>query len=40
MKNFLKQVMEFFDGVGRAKAAAHLANMGQHEAAKRLMTGD
>jgi hypothetical protein len=40
MKNFLKQVVEFFDAIGRARAAAHLASMGQHEAAQRLIARD
>ena len=40
MKNFFNQVAQFFDTIGRARAASHLANMGHHEAAKRLMTRD
>jgi hypothetical protein len=40
MKNFLTQVVEFFDAIGRARAAAHLASMGQHEAAQRLIARD
>jgi putative heme degradation protein len=40
MKNFLKQVIEFFDTIGRARAAAHLARIGQHAAAQRLIAGD
>lgn len=40
MKNFLKQVIEFFDAIGRARAAAHLASIGQHAAAQRLIARD
>lgn len=40
MKNFLKQVVEFFDAVGRARAAAHLSRQGLHAEAKALMLAD
>ena len=36
-KNFLCKLSCVFDSFGRAKAAAHLARIGHHEAAKRLM---
>jgi hypothetical protein len=37
MKNFLNTIYEFFESMGRAKAAAHLARCGMHEEAKALM---
>jgi hypothetical protein len=37
MKRFLNALYEIFEGIGRAKAAAHLARCGMHEEAKALM---
>lgn len=38
MKTALSYVWSVFESFGRARAASHLARIGQHEAAKRLMT--
>lgn len=40
MKNFWNKLVDFFESVGRAKAAAHLSRLGLHEQAKALMLAD
>jgi hypothetical protein len=37
MKSFLNTLYEIFEGIGRAKAASHLARCGMYEEAKALM---
>ena len=37
MKSFLKYLYDVVESIGRAKAASHLARMGNYEAAKRVM---
>jgi hypothetical protein len=39
-ENFLCKLSCLFDSFGRAKAASHLARLGHHEAAKRLMLNE
>lgn len=39
MKQALKSILGFFESLGRAKAAAELSRLGQHEAARRLILG-
>jgi hypothetical protein len=36
MMSILNAISRFLHDVGRARAAAHLARMGQHEAARRM----
>ena len=38
MSVIFKKTITFFERVGRARAAGHLASMGYHDEAKRLMT--
>jgi hypothetical protein len=38
MKNFLNILYEIFEGLGKARAASHLARCGMHKEAKALMT--
>lgn len=44
MKSQLKKIVswwaDFFDSLGRARAAAELARHGHHKAANRLINGD
>jgi hypothetical protein len=37
MKNFLNTLYEIFEGLGKARAASHLARCGMHKEAKELM---
>jgi hypothetical protein len=37
MKKILNSIWSAFDSFGRARAASHLARIGQYEAAKALM---
>ena len=36
----LNAIIEFFDAIGRARAATHLANHGYYELAKQVMTSE
>ncbi len=38
MKTVIDYVWSVLDSLGRARAATHLARIGQYEAAKRVMT--
>jgi hypothetical protein len=38
MKTVLNYIWSVFDSFGRARAASHLARIGQYEAARRVMT--
>lgn len=40
LKNFVEWWRDFFDSVGRARAAAELARLGHHKAAQRLINGE
>ena len=40
LKNFVAWWADFFDSVGRARAAAELARHGHHKAAQRLINGE
>jgi len=40
MSKVVKSVMTFFETVGRARAARHLALLGYHEEAKEVMLRD
>lgn len=40
MKNFWNKLVDFFESLERAKAAAHLSRLGLHEQAKALMLAD
>lgn len=37
--SFLKGVYNFIEGIGRARAASHLAQHGHYEAARRIVLG-
>ena len=37
MKTIINYIWSVFDSFGRARAASHLARIGQYEAAKRVM---
>ena len=39
LKNFVEWWRDFFDSVGRARAAAELARYGHYDAANRLING-
>jgi hypothetical protein len=38
MKTILKSIYNFLEDIGRARAATHLAALGDHEGARRIMT--
>lgn len=38
MKSFFKNVISFFESLGKARAAAELARAGRHDAAAKLLS--
>ncbi len=40
MKSLVNSIMAVFDGLARARAAAHLSRMGRHDLAKQIMLKD
>jgi len=40
MKSLLDKLVEFFDSIGRARAAAELSRLGHYKAAQRLINGE
>jgi hypothetical protein len=39
MKEFITNVYQFLENVGRVRAASHFARIGDYESAKKLMLG-